>query len=408
MTKPSEFSYTTTPARVAARVLFSNYWFFVAATLALAGVTWLQLEQLSQELATALHIFSDLLAAIIQVCVAVRLVQFFNPNYAAALQLKIRAVMLGTAITALSSAPAILGALGGIVKLDYLFLTLPAYFVFYFGYFYFAPILWCQGSNARLRVSFAIVKAFPAAPLRVMIPATAISTLLGGLVGLLSPDGREPFYNAGLAVASSLGDTAGFFLAAAYGAWYVSKIPGSTAPTETQFTGSELESTNPTGDMMSLKTASILLLAGIALNFGNFGQSAGMEPATRITLINSTIEGSDVVLELKLADERYLLRGFQPIALALAGPNRGAISLPPELQSFNGEASSNQNLRFQLPRSDEPVSIKLRFKTSRSSSDLAAIEDLHLWYKNVKLFKLDLLPPSQPPDPKPAAGVDGP
>jgi hypothetical protein len=390
MTKPTEFSYTTTPPRVAARFIFSDYWFFVSATLALAAVTFAQLEQVDPNIGTTLHLLSGLVCAAIQTAVTIRLVRFFNPEFKSNLTAVSRTILTGTVITVLSSAPAIVGAVGGTVNLNYLLLTLPAYLIYYLGFFYFAPMLLCAARDSSIRTSFAIVKAFPAAPVRVMIPAAAISTLLSGLVGLLSPDGREPFYNAGLAVASALGDSAGFYLAAAYGAWFVSKIPGNSAPTERQFVGSELETTNASGDLMSLKTAGILLLAGIALNFGNFGQSAGLEPAVRVTLVNSNVQDSSVTLELKLSDEKYQFRGFQPIALALAGPNRGAISLPPELTSLSGNPITNQNFRFQLPRSSEPITVTLKFETSRTAADLKLIEDLHLWYKNVKLFKLDL------------------
>lgn len=400
MKNAPEFSHASTPPRIAARFILTDYWLFVASTLLLATITWAQLEQLDQNIATSLHLLSDLVCAGIQTSVAIRFAKFFNPGFTSSLPIISRTILIGTLLTALSSASAILGAIGGVIKLNYIILTLPAYLVFYFGYFYFAAMLQCNGKDASVRTSFAIVKAFPAAPLRVMIPATAISTLLSGLVGILSPDGREPFFNTGVAVASAIGDCVGFYLAAAYGAWFVSKIPGSTAPTENQFRGAELESTNASGDLMTLKTSFILLFAGIALNFGNFGQGAGLEPAVRVTLINSTIEDRNVTLELKLLDEKYQFRGFQPIALALAGPNRGSISQPPELVSLNGAEVDNPNLRFQLPRSSEPLTVKLKFETTRSPDDLKTIEDLHLWYKNVKLFKLELgEPPAVTPSP---------
>lgn len=392
MTRAPEFSIATTPPRAAARVIFDNYILFVFASLSLAFFTWLQLEQTDGSTTLALHVLENLVAATLQTVIGVRFIKFFNPSFSVSLNVAFKTTIVGFILFSLASTPAILGALGGVIKANYLLLALPAFFVFYFGYFYFAPMLFCQGLYANPGLSFAIVKAHRSAPLRVIIPTIAFSSILGGLVGILSPDGREPFYNGGLAVASSISDVVGFYLAASFGAFFVSKIPDSGAPSSEQLLGAEKEFTNPTGDLLTLKTSLILAAAGMALNFGNFGKAATMEPAARITLISSSIDEHDVILSLKFADEKYKLRGFQPIALTLAGPNRGVISTPPEVVSVADQQTSDSDMRFQLPRTSEPVVLNLKFKTTRSSADLAAIEDLFLWYKNVKLFPVTLHP----------------
>ena len=278
----------------------------------------------------------------------------------------------------------------GVVKLPYLMISIPALALFYYGYFYFAPMLYGTGRNSSAALSLALVRSARTTPLRTIIPILAISALLGGLVGLFSPDGREPFYNVGLAVASAIADVIGLYLAASYGAWLMGRMPENSAVSELQFKGAEAESTNASGDLLTLKTSSILLIAGLALNLGNFGQSASMEPAARITLKAAKVEESKVILDLVLLDEKYKLRGVQPMAFTLAGPNRGSISSPPELLSINDAPLANPNFRFQMPRTADALSIRLNFLTTRSAEDLKEIQDLHLWYKNVKLFKLEL------------------
>jgi hypothetical protein len=52
-------------------------------------------------------------------------------------------------------------------------------------------------------------------------------------------------------------------------------------------------------------------------------------------------------------------------------------------------------LQSPLPISAEKLTLRLEFESSRSPSELAALEDVYLWYRGVKIAKINFEKPSE-------------
>jgi hypothetical protein len=137
---------------------------------------------------------------------------------------------------------------------------------------------------------------------------------------------------------------------------------------------------------------------------GNLVRLFSTPPAATINVERIAIQGSEVRITLQLKDEQYGFRGMQPLYFALAGEQRAVIAPNPQRGSIAG---TEGNFLFILPSDRKEVEMELTFAANRVGDELRALQDLHLWYRSVKLMRLDMQNAELLPDSvAPAGGAD--
>ncbi len=137
-----------------------------------------------------------------------------------------------------------------------------------------------------------------------------------------------------------------------------------------------------------------LLLVALLVGLGTYLRLLALPPAAQISLMNASSQGTNLELVLRLEDSQYQMRGLRPIFFALAGEHHTIISQLPERAWI--EEDPAMDARFGItPRTS--ALLHLQFRTSRSEADLRRLEDLYLWYKQVRMVKIQIAPPNSLP-----------
>ena len=128
-----------------------------------------------------------------------------------------------------------------------------------------------------------------------------------------------------------------------------------------------------------------------------------LPPAPELSVIGLEIKGKELTVQLHAKDEQYRFRGFRPIFFALAGEKRSVVSKSPTEVTMR---EADGDVKLQVPARDE-AHLELRFSTPRAGEELKLLEDLYLWYKNVRVFKLDMSAAVVLPEAEAAPNADG-
>ncbi len=132
---------------------------------------------------------------------------------------------------------------------------------------------------------------------------------------------------------------------------------------------------------ISPKFALMWIIIAIAIWVANTIRVITEPPPQKISIKETRIEDNIVVIDLEITDTQEDFRGFHPMLLSIASANRTSLSdkIPVfELLPTEGEKQpGKQNLR-------------LKFSTSRFKEELRQVEDLYLWYAQVKIEKVNL------------------
>ncbi|MBN8551202.1 MAG: hypothetical protein J0M12_17955 [Deltaproteobacteria bacterium] len=282
-------------------------------------------------------------------------------------------------------------ALPGSIKMMFLVLLIPAILINFRLFFFFVPLLFGQRAGRdALNLTKSFTDSDQYAALKVVLAPAAISLLIPNLLATFSPDERSAIVGTLIDLSAGV-----FWLLTTYIAlgYAFLGLPESFwhAQGLDPYRNARLTTLSMRGPRWLAKTLSpkkvvtIFVLSALVWA-GNFLRLSDMPPAATLTVTAMEASGNSLKLTLRAEDATYQFRGFRPIFLALAGPQRGVISKWPETATLDGV---DGDVRLGLPLRDSGT-LQLDFLTERSAADLVKLEDLYVWYRNVKLAKLDL------------------
>ena len=259
-------------------------------------------------------------------------------------------------------------------------------------YFYQIPFLFgSQGIRNSLSISREIFQSDKLMPLKIMGSASGITVLLYAIALAPFPDGRNVALSAIAQVASGLFWVLTSYLSLSAGCmllsdryWHEWKLDPYRI---SRFETLSKHGSSVIKEILSPKGAFVAFGLGTMCLLANFFRGLDMPPPASIAL--ESVESHDVVVtvKLKLTDEKYHFRGTYPMNFALAGESRAVISpLPDSIK----ETNSGTDQRFLIPGKETQIQLTLTFKADRSGEELKALEDLYLWYRNVKLDHVKL------------------
>jgi len=250
--------------------------------------------------------------------------------------------------------------------------------------------------DAAVRWGRAFTLADPWLPARLLLPTIAVKLILTGLSGATDPDGRlalTAFLSGG---GTGAGALLGTYLALGFiilrlpeKSWNDLQLdPYRQARTTTLAVRSSMWVARKLTPQMSALGCAI----GILLWGANSLRANQITPATELSLRQITLAAIDtdtsrVTVSLDATDSTHRFRGFQPIFFAIAGESGFAIARPPTGATIPGE---HNDMRFALPRDRDSTALELSFVTGRSLDELARLDALYLWYRQVRLFPVDL------------------
>jgi hypothetical protein len=119
---------------------------------------------------------------------------------------------------------------------------------------------------------------------------------------------------------------------------------------------------------------------------------AELAPAAQIEVLRAETAPQRVFISLLVEDKNYKFRGFHPIFFRLASDAQTPLAPYPLAVKVNEQQTA---LQSPLPISAEKLTLRLEFESSRSPSELAALEDVYLWYRGVKIAKINFEKPSE-------------
>jgi hypothetical protein len=136
----------------------------------------------------------------------------------------------------------------------------------------------------------------------------------------------------------------------------------------------------------------VMLMLSILVWAGNMMRLAELAPAAQIEVLRAETAPQRVFISLLVEDKNYKFRGFHPIFFRLASDAQTPLAPYPLAVKVNEQQTA---LQSPLPLSAEKLTLRLEFESSRSPSELAALEDVYLWYRGVKIAKINFEKPSE-------------
>lgn len=278
-----------------------------------------------------------------------------------------------------------------VLKLALLVLLIPAVMINLRLFFFFVPLLLGQRPSREASDFARTYTAHdPYLALKIILGPAALSLLITNLISSFSPDERSIVVNTLVDLSAGIFwllttyvATAHAFLQMPEAAWHAN---GLDPYRQARLTTLSMRGAAWFAKILSPKKTLALVLLSVLIWSGNFLRLSEMPPAPALVVDALDTQGHSLAITLSAKDGTYHFRGFRPIFFALAGPQRGIVSKWPERVALAGSA---QDVRLGLPPSDA-ATLRLEFTTERSAEDLVKLEDLYLWYRNVKLQKLDM------------------
>ena len=270
---------------------------------------------------------------------------------------------------------------------------IPALFLLYKYFFYFFPILNGITKPSHFLPSALSITADRAnLPIRSLIPALGWMSLISSTITALSPDGRSLYAVFLLNLCSGIFWLINCYIALAMALIYWSDKDWHDAGMDpyrsARIAALIISAPKLLTHLLMPKQGLIALLVSLFIWFANILNLESTPPAAEIKIIQSQMISEDEVeIRLHIQDRKYMLRGFQPVNFSLAGETRVPISeklLSAKLESAEKEAA------FILPRTSESLVLILKFKTLRKGENLKNLEDLFLWYRGVRLFRISV------------------
>jgi hypothetical protein len=314
-------------------------------------------------------------------------------HQASRLTAAVRLFAAGLTLWVIMTLPLLLGSVASnrLAQGLFLILSLPALMIAYRYYFYFLPAISAQGGFQELfSAAGEYVRQDKFAPLRVLLPPIGLMLIWIQLAAIPAPDGRYLTLQVMSALSAVIFWVTATYLGLAYAflampaqSWRNLNLdPYRTARFETL----KRQSPQRLAYLLGTPAALRLLLLGSIIWTGNNARLIYMPPAADITLNSIATEDNTVIIELAVSDERHNFRGFNPAQFYLAG-ERGTV-VSDKLSAVI--LPSNSPVTDSLPHNQPKAILQLSFRTSRSGRALVELEDLYLWYRAVRLYRVDL------------------
>lgn len=288
--------------------------------------------------------------------------------------------------------PVVEGNMSGAASLS-VFLLIPALFLLNKYFFYFFPML--NGiTNPRkvMESSLSITQAERNLPYKTLITGFGYLSLIVTSLLAFSPDGRSLTVNFLVGLASGI-----LWLIHTYvslGAalvhwsdkdWHENKLePYRNA----RLASISFAAPRLLTHFLLPKQGLLALSVSLLIWFGNMLALEGLKPAPEITIVSAAMKDDKTLsVVLDLEDKEYEFRGFQPLFFHLAGEKGVVVS---EGVKVFDPAKPEDDIKFGLQQSDQKVKLQLDFQCTRNAEGMKKLEDLYLWYRSYRLYKIKL------------------
>jgi hypothetical protein len=290
------------------------------------------------------------------------------------------------------------------VKTIALFLIGPALYLNLRYYFFYVPPLLRQPAALSFDLSQAaeLSKNRLKIILLSLVGPGGLHALASAIISGLSPDQRH------LSVVLALDATSGLFFllnAAISISLAIHFLPQTNLGTGLATAATarlSLQAPNWLAAAFQPNKGFVMLMLACLVWAGNLMRLAELPPAPTLVVHHAETKDSKLLLKLDATDTTYKFRGFHPVFFHLASNLRTPLADRPLRVTKQGEPD---DILFELPRGTGPITLQLEFETNRTQQDLAALEDLFLWYRGAKIAKITFAPSAAlevPPTPTPS------
>ena len=303
-------------------------------------------------------------------------------------------LMVGFSLWAMITIPVTvqLLAFNSSIKSFFLLLLIPAVLLTWRYFFYFVPIvLGVRSLTEILNRSNSYIERNFWSPIQILVAPTGITLILCSIPALFSPDGRELFW---VMLHDGLG---GFF-------WIISLylhlgfvlvlMPENTWSAESfdpyrqaRLDTLEVQAPKSLGLLLKPRNGVTMIAIGALIWTGNTVRLSQLPPSVELEARSITTEENLVRMTLRVRDPAFRFRGFAPIHFALANEKRTTIADAPTSASL---PNFTDEILYSFPRSEDELDLTVSFETSRSGPALTKLKDLYLWYRYVKLYRVNL------------------
>lgn len=255
-------------------------------------------------------------------------------------------------------------------------------------FFYFMPaMLGDSKPGTILQQADEYTKYHLSLPVKLLIPPLLISTLYSGVVTGFSPDVRHTWVSLLLDAGDGLFWVLSCYLALGVGLSILAKnrlmITELDPYLDARLETLRLQSPSWLTGILDPAHGAKLILVSALIWIGNMIRLWELPPAPSISLAGVVVqENSDVTVTLDLKDPEYTFRGFRPIMLRIAGETGELLSGSPVESKVSG---APLDALFYYPRTGVDSKLTLTFKLINRADDFKKLEDIYLWYGNVRL-----------------------
>lgn len=280
------------------------------------------------------------------------------------------------------------------IKTIALFLVGPALYLNLRYYFFYVPPL-LRGPEA---LSFDLSQAAKLSKDRIkiillsLVGPGGLHALVSAIISGLSPDQRH------LAVVLALDASSGLFflmnaaISVCLAIKFLSETNDQSSPEiglGTQATRLALQAPPWLTAVFQPNKGFVMIMLACLVWAGNLMRLAELPPAPTLVVHHAETTDRKLILKLDATDTNYQFRGFHPVFFHLASDLRTPLAERPLRVTRQGQEN---DLLFELPRETGPLTLLLEFATNRTQQELAALEDLFLWYRGAKIAKITFAP----------------
>ena len=253
-------------------------------------------------------------------------------------------------------------------------------------FFYFLPALAGEFSLRQIGVlARCFVRTRPLLGLRALLPAIAWAIFLSGLVTVLSPDGRSLGVSIAVDLVSGLFFLISTYLSFAVAQAYCDEQCWRLLGAESALVITQSERRKRGNEkLLTRRTATRLIVAACLVWTGDIFLNLTTAPAAKVEVLAVSAKERGAIVTVQLSDPLYSLRGMELSAFSLAGEK----GVPVSTKFSAARLQTGAEIEAPL-ESAAPVIITLEFETDRRSDDLVALKDLYLWYKMVRISRID-------------------
>lgn len=257
-------------------------------------------------------------------------------------------------------------------------------------FFYFLPVpLGIYPFARALHISKEISSAAPWLQFKTFFLPLAWMVLLMNISLAPAPDGRSELWNTLASLAECIFWLLSCYTALAAGLLFLSESTwrelGFDPYRKERLASIEIRAPKGLQQLAEVKFTSLVLSLGILLSIGNHMRFLTTMPAAKIRELKIENDVKNVDLDMTLTDEQFHFRGFTPYGLYLAGESGIPVSKAIASVKIDGK---DEGYFGSFQEKGEKIRLEISYEVDRSPEDLKKLEDLWLWYNNVKLIHL--------------------